>query len=464
MATKASSQLTILDITDAYNVILTSDAYVFPGTTNAAKAGSCTTQVLAYRGSEQVAASVVASEITKPTGITVSVDTNTTAPTITITAATTFTAAGVVDIPVHVGSGTDAVTFHKKFSVSIAFTGSTGTYATSVMVGNESVSIPCDKDGKTSAAMEITIPFAGYSGTSRKACTLTDPTLPSGMTKKSNTAATTSADGSFVITVASGSNLGGTASGEVTLSFSCNSMTFVKKFSWAKSLTGATGGQGGQGNPGVSATSVVCGNEAISLPCTLGGLVKAAQTIVIPFAGYIGTTRAACTVSYSTLPSGVTLASNGNKAATTSADGSLTFNVAANANLGGANVFTGDITLTFTCNSQTFVKKFTWSKAMTGATGQQGEKGDTGDAGNDAIQIVIISSNGLIFKNTSIQTTLTAHVYKGGVEVTGNDLTALGAINWYKDGGSTAVATGTSLTIGAGDVDNLVTYEARLEA
>ena len=89
--------------------------------------------------------------------------------------------------------------------------------------------------------------------------------------------------------------------------------------------------------------------------------------------------------------------------------------------------------------------------------------GTDGDDGEDAITLVIISSNGLVFKNTAIATTLTAHVYKAGVEVTGTALTALGTIKWYKDGGSTAVSTGSSLTISAGDVTNIASYEARLE-
>lgn len=105
----------------------------------------------------------------------------------------------------------------------------------------------------------------------------------------------------------------------------------------------------------------------------------------------------------------------------------------------------------------------------TGATGAKGDKGDTGAtgatgaAGADAITIEITSSNGIIFKNSSVATTLTAHVYKGGVEVTGNSLTALGTIKWYKDGGTTAVGTGATLTITAGDVANQATYVAQLE-
>jgi len=91
-------------------------------------------------------------------------------------------------------------------------------------------------------------------------------------------------------------------------------------------------------------------------------------------------------------------------------------------------------------------------------------KGATGEAGAAAITMSVTSSNGTIFKNSSVETVLTAHVYQGGVEVTGNALTALGTIRWYKDGSSTATATGQTLTISAGDVTNKATYIAQLEA
>lgn len=89
--------------------------------------------------------------------------------------------------------------------------------------------------------------------------------------------------------------------------------------------------------------------------------------------------------------------------------------------------------------------------------------GSDGSDGADALTLVILSTNGNIFKNTEIATTLSAHVYKGGVEITGSSLTALGTIKWYKDEGATAVATGSELTIQAGDVANQANYTAKLE-
>lgn len=97
---------------------------------------------------------------------------------------------------------------------------------------------------------------------------------------------------------------------------------------------------------------------------------------------------------------------------------------------------------------------YTWSR-YTGNDGQDGQ---------DAITMVITSSGGTIFKNTAIATTLTAHVYKAGVELNSTQIAALGTVKWYKDGGSTAVSTGTTKSISAGDVTNKAVFEARLEA
>ena len=134
--------------------------------------------------------------------------------------------------------------------------------------------------------------------------------------------------------------------------------------------------------------------------------------------------------------------------ATTSADGSLVISVAANGTLGAAATMSGEVTLTFTCSSQTITKKLSWAKVP---------KGDTGDDGEDAITIVIIPSGGTVFKNSTGSKTLTAHVFKGNAELTSTEITALGAVNWYKGAGSTTpVTNGTAtltITVNASEVN-----------
>lgn len=90
--------------------------------------------------------------------------------------------------------------------------------------------------------------------------------------------------------------------------------------------------------------------------------------------------------------------------------------------------------------------------------------GNTGSDGSDAVTLSVISSEGVIFKNTQIATTLTAHVYMAGIEITDQEqLSKLGIIKWYKNNGTTAIGTGQSLKVTAGEVDNQATYVAQLE-
>lgn len=466
MAIIAGDQVTVVDITDAYSIFLSTESISFTGTTpDGTTLGTQQTVVVslsALCGNEVVVPTIDSNSITHPTNISVTPGTYDTSGNylpITIVASasltpTNLTTNNVISLPITFGD----VSITKQITVSGSFKGNTGaggTAAYNVLCGNESQSIYCDKDGKVDGQQTITIPFAGYQGTSRVTCSCANPTLPTGFTRVSNTPSSTSADGSLVLRVADNTSL--SASGEITLTFTIGSTTFTKKFTYTRSQTGA---DGAGGSPGTSATSIVCGNDATIIPCTKDGLVTAAMSIVIPFAGYIGTSRAACTVSYSTLPSGMSLASGGNVPATTSADGSLTINVAKDGTLGSASTLSGVITLTFSCNNQTFTRKFDWSKSLAGQTGAQGDKGDKGD---DAIVLVVTSSNGTIFKNSNINTTLTAHVYQGGRELSASEINALGTVKWYKNGSSTAESTGITKTITASDVTDKAVYEARLE-
>ena len=125
MAIKAASQMTLVDLTDAYGVTLSSEAYTFLGDTTGAPAGlSCSTEAQAICGSNIcTAVSVDAKTITCPTGISVKVDNSGTAkPKITFTTTAKITAACEATIPVTV----DGITINKKFSFAVAKTGATG--------------------------------------------------------------------------------------------------------------------------------------------------------------------------------------------------------------------------------------------------------------------------------------------------------------------------------------------------
>lgn len=129
MATiKAKDQVTVTDITDAYSVILTSEAYTFVGNTSGAPSGlSCSTQVVAYQGSTSV--QKVSVTVTPPSGITANIAGNGgSSPTITFTTTSTITASCEATIAVKI----DDTTINKKFSFSVAKQGVTGATGTSV--------------------------------------------------------------------------------------------------------------------------------------------------------------------------------------------------------------------------------------------------------------------------------------------------------------------------------------------
>lgn len=341
MAIKATDQVDVVDLTDAYNVLLTSESYAFPGSTSAALAGSTTTQVVAMQGATQVAATVTTSEFTVPSGVTVTSDGNATAPTLTITVTTSVTSAGNITIPVHLTGG---ITINKVFSFAIAFQGAAG--------GN----------GK------------GISGT---------PTV----TYQVSSSGTTTPTGTWV------ANPPSVPAGQFLWTrtvFTYTDSTTTTAYSVGSAgATGATGaaGKGISGTPtvtyqtGTSGTSVPTGTWSSTVPTVAQGSYLWTKTVT--------------TYTDSTTTTGYSVAYNASD-------------------------------------------------------------------GADALTMSITSSNGNIFKNTVITTVLTAHVYQGGVEVTGSALTALGTISWYENGSSTATATGPTLTINAGDVTNKATYVAQL--
>ena len=355
MAIKSSDQISIVDLTDGYSVILTNDSYTFAGSTTAANAGSTTTTVVAMCGASQVAASVNLDDVVKPAGVTVTKDTNATQPTLTIAVANTVETGGTVDIPVQLDNGN--ITIHKLFTFQIAFRGQTGTAGTS-----------------TQWYTGTTI-----TGTSTAATVFSSSGIASA--KVGDMYLNTSTQNTYRCTTA------GNAS--------------TAKWVYVSNIRGATGGTGsgavwytGTGITGTSTTATVFSNSGVSS-------TKAGDM-------YLNTSTQntyRCTLG------------------------------------GGPSA-----------------AKWVYVSNIKGATGV------TGPAGADAITMSITSSNGTIFKNTGVSTTLTAHVYKAGTELNATQIAALGTIKWYKDGSTTALSTtGATLNITPSDVTNKASYIAQLE-
>ena len=352
MAIRSSDQISLVDLTDGYSVILTNDSYTFAGSISAAKAGSTTTTVIAMCGANQVAAQVNNSSIVAPTGVTTSVDNNATQPTITISVATTVTTGGTVDIPVLIDNGN--ITIHKYFTFAIAFTGSPGAsgYSSQWYTGNK------------------------ITGTSTTATSF------------------------------SGSGISSAKVGDMYLNTETSN----------------------------------------TYRCTVAGAASAAKWV------YVGNIKGGIgdgAVWYT-----------GNKITGTSATAtSFSSSGIANANVGDMYLNT-ETSNTYRCTVEGAASVAKWVYV----SNIKGLKGDKGNKGEDAITMSVTSSNGTIFKNTSISTTLTAHVYSAGTELTASQIAELGTIKWYKDGSETALqTTGATLNIGTGDVTNKAVYVAQLE-
>lgn len=349
MAIKAVNQIDVIDLTDGYSVVLTSDSHTFLGTTTSVNGTqTTTTQVMALCGNEQVPCTV--GTITCPTGISAVSDGKSPMPTITVTATSALTKSGTVTIPIVVNGD---ITINKTFSYSIAFKGQTGQNGTSVTVSSTSVTYQVGASGTTKPTGEWST---------------TVPNVPNGQ---------------FLWT-------------KTVVRYSDGKSTEAYSVSY----------KGTNGSNGSNGTSVTVSSTSVTYQ-----------------AGTSGTTPPTGTWS-TTVPS----------------------------------VANGQYLWT-----KTVVNYSDGKSTESYSVSYKGTNGINGTNGKDAITMAITSSGGTIFKNTAIATTLTAHVYKGGVEVTGSALSALGAIKWYKDGGTTSVATGATYTIGAGDITNKATFSAQLE-
>jgi len=119
--------------------------------------------------------------------------------------------------------------------------GQNGTDGLSMGLGNYSDVIPCNANGTVTAARDISIPFYAYKGITRVAVTATVGTLPSGVSVKTNTAGTTSADGLLVLTVAKDATLGNVSTGDITITLAAQSKSIAYKYCFTKNLKATDG-------------------------------------------------------------------------------------------------------------------------------------------------------------------------------------------------------------------------------
>lgn len=449
MAVKAADQVTVLDLTDGLDVDLSTNSFSMTATAtnklNVAK--TCVIVVNVARGNEQIIpSSVTVGDL--PANVSASVGTLSTATTITVNFGADLAADGSFKITV----GVDELTYVKTFSYSIAFKGAAGSAAYQYALNVSPAAVVKAEDGTLSPA-SISLSATRASGTGAPAAYSGRFKVEKSADGKtwSNVYTSSANESSKSVDVPSGVKLLRCSlylAGGTTTLLDTQTVPIV-----SDGQKGDTGQTGGTGAAGADAYTVILTNESHTFAAGVSAAI--AGSVAFKVIAYKGATQVNASVTQSAITGQTT--GKITAAVTNNASKNTTITVTVTASL---TTKQGVMTIPVVVDGKTFNKEFSWSLAMTGATG---DKGDKGDAGDDAITLAVTSSNGNIFKNTAIATTLTAHVYQAGAELNSTQIAALGSIKWYKDGGSTAVGTGATLTISAGDVTNRATYVAQLE-
>ena len=95
----------------------------------------------------------------------------------------------------------------------------------------------------------------------------------------------------------------------------------------------------------------------------------------------------------------------------------------------------------------------TYSVSHNGTNGTNGKDGKDGVAGEAALSFKLQSSQGQIFKNKSIKTTLALEVRRGSKKLTSSEVKNLGAIQWFKND---TRQTGSDLTLSVSESDSVL--------
>ena len=152
MAVKATNQITITDITDAYSVFMDNDAYSFMADNSGGITGSCLTNIKALCGTESVTVSVTANQIeyyeqgsgtamqSPPFTASVTAGAGNLSTTVTFTAGNNATLTTPIDavIPISVDS---TITVYKRFTITAAKTGAQGAAGADGAVWNSGTAI-----------------------------------------------------------------------------------------------------------------------------------------------------------------------------------------------------------------------------------------------------------------------------------------------------------------------------------
>lgn len=467
MAQKYVAEVTVSDLTDAYNVSLSRDNIGFQAnTTQANTAQSASVIAEATQGLVQVDCTVTNSQITivnnAGTSITNSsssdiyTETNkasgSNTPVITVYAKAALTVADApytVTIPVSITDGSDTLTYTKQVTVVLQKQGAGGSAAYNYFLNASPSAIVRDENdalSTTSIAWNATRATTGnpsaYSGYVWSHYT-TDGSTWTQIAKASSAAS------SGTVTIPSAQYATIKA---VRITLHTASPTDANKVDSVTIPVIDAGATGPQGPTGAAAYTVMLTNESHTFAAAANGKPTANTSIETKVVAYKGTTQMSATIG--TVTGTITDKLTATVKSGTNGTANATLTVTATTSLDSRQ---GVLTIPITVDGQSFTKNFSWSVAPTGLQGEQGERGD------DPYTVAITSDNGTTLRNNSGSTTLTAHVYQAGEEL--NTMPTGCAIKWYVDGVLTETDNSlpATFTRTAAQVANKIVVQASLE-
>ena len=421
----------------AYTVLLTNEAYSFPGTTNAAKESSVTTDVLVYQGSVKKTATIktvnskTASSTKSSTGITgLSFSVN--GETITFYASDTLTEpSGVIPIVVTV----DGIDYTKAFSWSVSYTGA-GACSVSIEASSQifkstdGATYTPDAIALTPIVQNLALSNVQWRYSTNGGNTWTNVTSTTSSTSNVYYNASTK-----VLTIPKGFT--GFTPAITSIVFRCINGEYTDSITIARLSDGQSAS---------AAYTIILSNEMQGIATNNNLVPLSSGSFECAITVYKGSDQLTATngtvnegmfkVVLPSNPNGITLAQT--------VAGEVTFSVT-NSN---AILPTGTIDLSIQIESadNTIVKSISYVASKSGADGA------------NPITFMVWAPNGDVFSNQTGTLPLSALVYEGTADVTSN-----ATFQWYKyvNGSYQAIsgATNSTYNVNGADVVNIQTYK-----
>ena len=290
-------------------------------------------------------------------------------------------------------------TIVKSFSLIKMKVGADGEDAVVYSLECSAIAVNKAADANTFSPSSVTIRAYSKTGNS-------DKVLYAGRFKViygSSTYTSSSNESSYVID--SSKLSGGVTNGYITVELYKTGGTTTKLDTQTIVITvdGEKGDKGDKGDDGDGAVNVILGNQADVIPCSSTNKTTAQIIISIPFECFKGIDRVAGTVAtpaklFGSITASVTQA-------TTQANGSITYTIPSGTSVPSD---TGTIALTFTCEGQTIIHDYRWTRS-TAATN-----------GTNSVILQLATPLGHVFRNQEGSLTIVGTLVDGADDKTSN--------------------------------------------